>query len=85
MAKLVLFQRTPQWVLPKMDQTLSPLMHQLFKRLTQLAMRGAIFSVFETLNGSMHHPKIMQQFQRLALFNLQKNGERSCIETKADT
>ena len=83
-AKLVLFQRTPQWVLPKMDQTLSPLMHQLFKRLplTQLVMRGAIFSVFETLNGSMHHPKIMQQFQRLALFNLQKTVKDPVLRQK---
>ena len=83
-AKLVLFQRTPQWVLPKIDQTLSPLMHQLFKRLplTQLAMRGAIFSVFETLNGSMHHPKIMQQFQRLALFNLQKTVKDPVLRQK---
>jgi cation diffusion facilitator CzcD-associated flavoprotein CzcO len=83
-AKLVLFQRTPQWVLPKMDQTLSPLMHQLFKRLplTQLAMRGAIFSVFEALNGSMHHPKIMQQFQRLALFNLQKTVKDPVLRQK---
>lgn len=83
-AKLVLFQRTPQWVLPKMDQTVSPLMQGIFKRLplTQLAMRGTIFSVFETLNGSMHHPKIMQQIQRLALFNIHKTVKDPILRKK---
>ncbi len=72
-AQLTVFQRTPQWVLPKMDQSLPPIIQAVFKRLpiSQLAMRGAVFSVFEVLNGGMHHPKVMQQFQRLAKFNLE--------------
>jgi len=68
------FQRTPHWVLPKIDQTLPPLVQRLFKRLplAQLTVRGAIFGIFETLNGGMQNIAAMKQFQRLALFNLRR-------------
>ena len=83
-AELVLFQRTPQWILPKLDQALPPIAQKLFKHLplTQLAMRGAIYTVFETLNGGMHHPNVMKQFQRLALFNLHKTVKDPVLRKK---
>lgn len=73
-AKLTLIQRTPQWVLPKMDQPLPAVAQALFKLLpvTQQMMRGGIYGVFEALNGSMQHPQLMKQIQRLALFNLKR-------------
>ncbi|WP_321853983.1 flavin-containing monooxygenase [Burkholderia cenocepacia] len=72
--KLILIQRTPQWVLPKMDIRLPRAVQQLFKYLpvTQLAMRGIVFGIFETLNGSMRHPFLMKQIQRLAKRNLHR-------------
>ncbi len=72
--KLTVFQRTPHWVLPKMDQNLPALVQRLFKHLplTQLAMRGAVFGIFETLNGGMQSVAAMKQFQRLALFNIRR-------------
>lgn len=71
-AQMTVFQRTPHWVLPKMDQSLPPLMQQLFKRLplVQQAVRGGIYAIFETLNGGMQSLAAMKQFQRLALLNL---------------
>ncbi|MDP1540507.1 MAG: NAD(P)/FAD-dependent oxidoreductase [Moraxellaceae bacterium] len=71
-AQLTVFQRTPHWVLPKMDQSLPPLVQQLFKRLplVQRAVRGGIYGIFETLNGGMQSMAAMKQFQRLALLNL---------------
>ena len=71
---LSVFQRTPHWVLPKMDQALPPLIQRLFKRLplAQLAVRGAVFGIFETLNGGMQSVAAMKQFQRLAQFNLRR-------------
>jgi len=73
-SQLSVFQRTPHWVLPKMDQTLPPLVQRLFKHLplAQLSVRGAIFGIFETLNGGMQNVAAMKQFQRLALFNLRR-------------
>ncbi len=76
---LSVFQRTPHWVLPKMDQALPPLVQRLFKRLplAQLAVRGAVFGIFETLNGGMQSVAAMKQFQRLALFNLRRTVKDS--------
>ncbi len=71
-AHLTVFQRTPHWVLPKMDQSLPSLVQSLFKRLplAQLALRGTVFGIFETLNGGMQSKSAMKQFQRLGLLNL---------------
>lgn len=79
-AQMTVFQRTPHWVLPKMDQALPPLIQALFKRLplVQKAVRGGIYGIFETLNGGMQSVAAMKQFQRLALLNLKltvKNPE----------
>lgn len=70
--KLILFQRTPQWVLPKMDQSLPKLAHTLFKFLpvTQRLTRYGVYSVFESLNSSMHHPKLVEQIEKLAKWNI---------------
>lgn len=82
--KLTVFQRTPQWILPKMDQALPPLVQGLFKNLplTQLALRGAVYGIFETLNGGMHHPRVMQQFQRLARFNIHRTVKDPAMRKK---
>lgn len=73
-AQLTLIQRTPQWVLPKLDQSLPKMLQSLFKLapLTQLTLRGAVYGVFETLNGSMQYPTLMKKIQRLALFNIHR-------------
>jgi len=70
--QITVFQRTPHWVLPKMDQALPALIQTLFKRLplVQQAVRGGIYGIFETLNGGMQSVAAMKQFQRLALLNL---------------
>lgn len=70
--QMTVFQRTPHWVLPKMDQALPALIQTLFKRLplVQQAVRGGIYGIFETLNGGMQSVAAMKQFQRLALLNL---------------
>ncbi|MDF2418510.1 FAD-dependent oxidoreductase [Acinetobacter beijerinckii] len=70
--KLTLLQRTPQWVLPKMDQSLPKLAQALFKVLpvTQRLSRYGVYGVFESLNSSMHHPKLVSQIERLAKLNI---------------
>lgn len=73
-AELTVFQRTPQWVLPKLDQSLPRWVQLLFKALptTQQALRGATYGIFETLNGSMQSLKAMQQIQKVAQWNLER-------------
>lgn len=70
--QLSVFQRTPHWVLPKMDSSLPAPVQQLFRflPLAQQAMRSTVYAIFETLNGGMQSKAAMQQFQRLARFNL---------------
>ena len=83
-AKLTLIQRTPQWILPKMDQPLPVAAQAIFKLLplTQQVMRGGIYGVFEALNGSMQHPQLMKQIQRLALFNLKRTVKDPVLREK---
>ena len=71
-ARLTVFQRTPHWVLPKLDQSLPVMAQRLFRQvpLTQLAMRGAVYGLFETLNGGMRSVAAMRQFQRLGRLNI---------------
>ncbi|GAC1373078.1 MAG: NAD(P)/FAD-dependent oxidoreductase [Aquirhabdus sp.] len=73
-AKLTLIQRTPQWVLPKLDQVLPKTAQTIFKYvpLTQQTLRGGIYGIFETLNGSMQHPQLMKKIQRLAIYNINR-------------
>lgn len=82
--QLTVFQRTPHWVLPKMDQTLPPLVQRLFKHLplAQLAMRGAVFGIFETLNGGMQSVAAMKQFQRLAQLNIRRGIKDPALRRK---
>ncbi len=74
-AQLTVFQRTPHWVLPKVDQNLPRPIQWIFKHLplTQLMLRGSVYGIFETLNGSMQSVAAMQQFQRLARFNMTRS------------
>lgn len=83
-AALTVFQRTPHWVLPKMDQTLPRPIQLLFKHLplTQLMLRGSVYGIFETLNGGMQSVAAMQQFQRLARFNMTRSIKDEALRRK---
>lgn len=72
---LTVFQRTPQWILPKMDIGIPRALQALFKGLPllQRVLRGSVYGTFEALNGGLHHPAVMKQLQRLALHNLHRS------------
>ncbi|MCH7380708.1 MULTISPECIES: NAD(P)/FAD-dependent oxidoreductase [Acinetobacter] len=82
--KLTLLQRTPQWVLPKMDQSLPKLAQALFKVLpvTQRLTRYGVYGVFESLNSSMHHPKLVSQIERLAKLNIRLGVKDPALREK---
>ncbi|USA55342.1 NAD(P)/FAD-dependent oxidoreductase [Acinetobacter sp. C32I] len=82
--KLTLLQRTPQWVLPKMDQSLPKLAQALFKVLpiTQRLTRYGVYGVFESLNSSMHHPKLVSQIERLAKLNIRLGVKDPALRAK---
>jgi cation diffusion facilitator CzcD-associated flavoprotein CzcO len=82
--KLTLLQRTPQWVLPKMDQSLPKLAQALFKVLpvTQRLTRYGVYGVFESLNSSMHHPKLVSHIERLAKLNIRLGVKDPALREK---
>lgn len=83
-AKLTLIQRTPQWVLPKLDQALPKVAQAIFKYvpITQQTLRGTIYGVFETLNCSMQHPQLMKKIQRLAVYNINRAVKSDELRSK---
>ena len=73
-AQLTLFQRTPAWVLPRLDRPLTPKEHRLYKRfpLAQKLRRLKIFIQRETYGFSFRHPKYLKTAQFVATRHLQR-------------
>jgi cation diffusion facilitator CzcD-associated flavoprotein CzcO len=72
--RLLLFQRTPPWVMPRKDRAISEGMRRLYHRLpgAQRFMRGAIYALRELLALGFMHPWILRLAQWRALRHLEK-------------
>ena len=68
---LTLFQRTPQWVLPKPDHSI-PKIEENFFRLpfTLSAWRKMLYGGFETFGIGFRRPTLLRQIQKLGLAHL---------------
>jgi cation diffusion facilitator CzcD-associated flavoprotein CzcO len=67
--KLNVFQRTPPWILPRHNPTLSEGQRRTFRSfpvLQQLA-RGQIYAITELFGLGFRHPALMRPLQRMAL------------------
>jgi cation diffusion facilitator CzcD-associated flavoprotein CzcO len=73
--QLTLFQRTPPWVLPKLDVQVSPRWQRIFKRfpVTQSLLRTLLYAQFELLNRSLKHPRLIKRLQKVALGNIYRS------------
>jgi cation diffusion facilitator CzcD-associated flavoprotein CzcO len=71
--RLLLFQRTPPWVMPRKDRPISEAMRRLYQRLPglQRLTRGLIFALRELLALGFMNPRILQLSQRRALKHLE--------------
>ena len=69
--QLTLFQRTPQWVLPKPDHSI-PKVEENFFRLpfTLNAWRKMLYGGFETFGIGFRRPAMLRQIQKLGLAHL---------------
>ena len=65
--RLVLFQRTAPWVLPRLDRALTTREQWLLKHVPglQLAVRNAIYGFTETIQLAQRRPATMRQLQRI--------------------
>lgn len=66
-SELKVYQRTPQWILPKMDSSLPPLQRRLLGLpMVKEALRNAIYAGFETFGIGFRRPTLLKQVERLA-------------------
>ena len=72
--KLVVFQRTAPWVLPKLDYAISPTQQWALKNVPglQRTIRGAIYGLTETVQLAQRNALMMQQLQRIGLRHLRR-------------
>jgi cation diffusion facilitator CzcD-associated flavoprotein CzcO len=73
-AQLHVFQRTPPWVLPRLDRPIRGWERRLLRRLplVQRLARGAIYAQLEVSVVLFRHPWLMRQAQRLARHHLRR-------------
>lgn len=74
-AQLTVFQRTAQWVLPKLDRRVTAAEQALYRRipLTQRALREAMYYAFELAGFAERNPRAMGGFQRIARRHLERS------------
>ncbi|WP_028924597.1 flavin-containing monooxygenase [Pseudonocardia acaciae] len=71
-AELHVFQRTPSWVLPKLDFPIPLAARMLFQRapITERAVRFGIYAAHEAIGVAFRHERLMRRVQRLARLHL---------------
>ena len=72
--QLTVFQRTPPWVLPKLDWTISKNMRAIFARLpfTQSLLRKMLYLQFELLNLSLRSRWLIKGLQAMGRKNIDR-------------
>lgn len=72
--RLTVFQRTPPWVLPKADRSVTDLERRLFARVpaAQRAYRNAIYWRLESRFAAFEHPRLMWAAQQVAQWHLRR-------------
>jgi len=73
--KLTLFQRTPAWVIPRMDRKVTDIEKDLFRKypIMQQAVRKAIYARREAFVVGMRNPALMGVVEKFALSYLERN------------
>ncbi|HYD59793.1 MAG TPA: alpha/beta hydrolase fold domain-containing protein [Noviherbaspirillum sp.] len=71
-AQLTLFQRTPAWVLPKLDRPIGGLEHALYRHVPGASrlLRHALYWRQEMLGLAFIHPKLMAKAKKMALAHM---------------
>jgi len=73
--RVAVYQRTAQWVLPKLDRRVTATEQALYRRLplTQRALREAMYYTFELAGFAERNPRAMGGFQRIARRHLERS------------
>jgi cation diffusion facilitator CzcD-associated flavoprotein CzcO len=84
-ARLLLFQRSAAYVMPKLDHSLSRFQHRLFETVPVLysVARGAVYAVFEFLGiGFVRWRPLLVPFRAVALWNLRRSVKDPVLRRK---
>jgi 4-hydroxyacetophenone monooxygenase len=81
---LTVFQRTPPWVLPKMDAVVSEAWQRRFERfpILQSLLRQALYRAFERLNASLNRPKARRRLEARARRNIERATQDETLRRK---
>jgi cation diffusion facilitator CzcD-associated flavoprotein CzcO len=75
-ASLMLFQRTPAWVLPRRDRPISPARQRLYRRVPatqKLARLGLYLSREVTVGAFVRRPSVLRAMRRLAVAHMARS------------
>tara|TARA_R110000868_G_scaffold45045_2_gene149836 strand:- start:4588 stop:6066 length:1479 start_codon:yes stop_codon:yes gene_type:complete len=83
-AELTLFQRTPPWVLPKMDASIPEKWQRRFARfpILQTALRQVLYLYFERLNSSLNSPRAREKLEARALKNIHRGVKDEALRQR---
>jgi cation diffusion facilitator CzcD-associated flavoprotein CzcO len=83
-ARLHLFQRTAQWVLPKPDHFVPPAERWVMRTFptAQRALRAAEYAAYEALGLGFRHPWLLEQLQRLGHRHLRRTVRDPALRAK---
>src|SRR5689334_2106470 len=72
--RLVVVQRTPPWVTPKIRRRLTRLERALYRRVpvTQRIARAALFAFYESIIVGLRHPRLAAASERIAWLNARR-------------
>jgi cation diffusion facilitator CzcD-associated flavoprotein CzcO len=81
--RMNVFQRTAQWVLPKLDRNVTALEQALYRRapLTQRALREGMYYTFELAGFAERNPRAIGGFQRIAHRHLRRSVQDPALRT----
>lgn len=81
---VVLFQRTPPWVLPKLDVPVSQRWQKRFARFPfiQRMLRRLLYFQFEFLNSGLNRPTFAKRLQGAAIANMKRGVKDSDLRTQ---
>jgi len=82
--QLIVFQRTPPWVMPRGNPPIPPSWRRAFRRRPRLQriVREAVFSLFESFHFGFRHPAAGRAAQRRALGNIEHNVADPVLRAK---
>ncbi len=82
--QLMLFQRTPPWVLPKIDSLISSRWQRLFEKVpfTQSLFRKLLYLQFELLNLSLKSPRLIKRLESAGKKNIARGVKDPALRAR---